>query len=233
MFQTHETFPPSEDTVMHDRGWRHELVYMDSTIPHDDIDLINAMYANGGKDKLSEDILDSDSPVTGLYMKDKTDNTGITPDQFIEAVRNVQHLQDRPWLTHPETGGVMSHWVMYYEGDVLRGAVRIIPENEEGRMYQGNRYKMAHYMDGMVIPDSTGSMSWIYTSWAWRTVKECMHACGFDGYNFHGPEGSRIVEYKLRQLQDIRFTELTLDNEIEYTEEEDGTKGITVWHYYR
>ena len=54
-----------------------------------------------------------------------------------------------------------------------------------------------------------------------------MHACGFDGYNFHALEGSRIVEYKLRQLQDIRFTELTLDNEIEYTEEEDGTKGIT------
>ena len=61
-----------------------------------------------------------------------------------------------------------------------------------------------------------------------------IHGAGYDGYNFAGIEGSRIVEHKLRQLQADEFNELMVDNEIEYTTHmEDGTRGITVWHYYR
>lgn len=225
MKQPHESYDPADDTDM--STWKSELV-----VAEEARELVRALYLNGGKDKLSEDILDSDSPVTGLYQQDKTNKTGISVEQFAELLGDDNHLKIRHDLLD-DNGRVQSCFVLYYEGDVLRGAVRIIPVYGEPRQWNGKEWRMAHYMDGQVVPDSNGSMSWIYTKWAWRTVKKHMHECGFDGYNFAGIEGSRIVEYKLRQLQNINFSELTEENEIVYTEREDGTRGITVWHYYR
>ena len=231
MLQQHQHFPPEDDTEMVAKGWRAELVPV-NTLNNDSIrDSIRAMYENGGRDKLNEDILDSDSPVTGLYQQNVTNKTGITPEQFIERIGDDSHLVGNPDNDNPN-GGIDSHFATHWENEVLRGAVRIIPAYD--REFNGKRYSICHYMDGMVVPDSTGSMSWIYTKWAWRSVKDMIHGAGYDGYNFAGIEGSRIVEHKLRQLQADEFNELMVDNEIEYTSHiEDGTKGITVWHYYR
>lgn len=229
--QAHAHLPPEDDTDMVAKGWRHELVPV-NTLRDDSIrDAIRELYLNGAKDRLEKDILDSDSPVVGIYQQNVTNRLGIDVDTYIQQLGDDSHLVGNPDRDNPE-GGLDSHFATYWQNDVLRSVFRLIPAGI--RVWDGKQYEMCHHMDGLFSPDADGSMSWIYTKWFWRAQREMAIGAGFDGYNYAGIEGSRNTTVKIRQLQADAYNELMVDSEVLYqTHPEDGTKGIATWHYYR